>query len=72
MEEARHYCQQRHGDLASINSKDENVFLWKQVDTFGMAHANVSHIERRFTNSVCVFSDIQKLWVILCWFVSGA
>ncbi|XP_037642855.1 macrophage mannose receptor 1b isoform X1 [Sebastes umbrosus] len=31
MEDARQYCQQRHGDLVSINSKDESVFLWKQV-----------------------------------------
>uniref|UniRef100_A0A665X444 Macrophage mannose receptor 1-like n=1 Tax=Echeneis naucrates TaxID=173247 RepID=A0A665X444_ECHNA len=31
MEEARHFCKQRHGDLASITSKDENVFLWKQI-----------------------------------------
>lgn len=31
MEDARHYCQQRHGDLASITSKEENIFLWKQV-----------------------------------------
>uniref|UniRef100_A0AAQ4RAS3 Mannose receptor, C type 1b n=1 Tax=Gasterosteus aculeatus aculeatus TaxID=481459 RepID=A0AAQ4RAS3_GASAC len=32
MEDARHFCQQRHGDLVSINSKDENTFLWKQVE----------------------------------------
>ncbi|XP_041848819.1 macrophage mannose receptor 1-like isoform X2 [Melanotaenia boesemani] len=31
MEEARHFCQQRHSDLASISSKDESIFLWKQV-----------------------------------------
>ncbi|XP_041804547.1 macrophage mannose receptor 1-like [Chelmon rostratus] len=31
MEEARHFCKQRHGDLVSISSKDENTFLWKQV-----------------------------------------
>nr|XP_040027916.1 macrophage mannose receptor 1-like [Gasterosteus aculeatus aculeatus] len=31
MEDARHFCQQRHGDLVSINSKDENTFLWKQI-----------------------------------------
>ncbi|KAK2822607.1 hypothetical protein Q5P01_022672 [Channa striata] len=30
-EEARHYCQQRHGDLISISSKEENIFLWKQI-----------------------------------------
>ncbi|CAJ1072733.1 macrophage mannose receptor 1-like isoform X1 [Xyrichtys novacula] len=30
-EDARHYCQQRHGDLVSISSKDENVFIWKQI-----------------------------------------
>ncbi|XP_071402106.1 macrophage mannose receptor 1-like [Centroberyx affinis] len=31
MEEARHFCQQRHGDLVVINSEAENVFLWKQI-----------------------------------------
>lgn len=31
MDDARHYCRQRHGDLISINSKDENTFIWKQV-----------------------------------------
>ncbi|XP_078144091.1 macrophage mannose receptor 1-like [Centroberyx gerrardi] len=31
MEDARHFCQQRHGDLVVINSEAENVFLWKQI-----------------------------------------
>lgn len=31
MEKARHSCQQKHGDLVSISSKEENTFLWKQV-----------------------------------------
>ncbi|XP_047445681.1 macrophage mannose receptor 1-like isoform X2 [Mugil cephalus] len=31
MEEARHFCQQRHGELATVNSKKENIFLWKQI-----------------------------------------
>lgn len=31
MDEARHFCQQRHSDLVSINSEAESVFLWKQV-----------------------------------------
>uniref|UniRef100_A0A4W6EZB1 Mannose receptor, C type 1b n=1 Tax=Lates calcarifer TaxID=8187 RepID=A0A4W6EZB1_LATCA len=31
MEDARHFCQQRHGDLVSITSKDENTFIWKQI-----------------------------------------
>ncbi|XP_067462381.1 macrophage mannose receptor 1-like [Thunnus thynnus] len=31
MEEARYFCQQRHGDLVSINSEAEAVFLWKQI-----------------------------------------
>lgn len=31
MDDARHFCQQRHGDMVSISSKDENTFLWKQV-----------------------------------------
>lgn len=31
VDDARHYCKQRHGDLVSIYSKDENTFIWKQV-----------------------------------------
>ncbi|XP_070774848.1 macrophage mannose receptor 1-like [Enoplosus armatus] len=31
MAEARHYCQQRHSDLVTINSEAESVFLWKQL-----------------------------------------
>ncbi|KAK5860193.1 hypothetical protein PBY51_021688 [Eleginops maclovinus] len=31
MEQARHFCQQRHADLVTINSEAERVFLWKQM-----------------------------------------
>ncbi|XP_030257783.1 macrophage mannose receptor 1-like [Sparus aurata] len=31
MEDARHFCKQRHGDLVTINSEEERVFLWKQI-----------------------------------------
>ncbi|KAK2822606.1 hypothetical protein Q5P01_022671 [Channa striata] len=31
MEDARHFCQQRHGDLVTINSEAENIFLWQQI-----------------------------------------
>ncbi|XP_070829826.1 macrophage mannose receptor 1-like [Chaetodon trifascialis] len=31
MEEARHFCKQGHGDLVTINSEAESVFLWKQI-----------------------------------------
>uniref|UniRef100_A0A3P9CYJ1 Mannose receptor, C type 1b n=1 Tax=Maylandia zebra TaxID=106582 RepID=A0A3P9CYJ1_9CICH len=31
MEDARMFCRQRHGDLVSINSEAERIFLWKQV-----------------------------------------
>lgn len=31
MEEARHYCQQKHSDLVSITTEAEAVFVWKQV-----------------------------------------
>lgn len=34
MEEARHYCQQNHGDLVTIDSEAENVLIWKQVGIF--------------------------------------
>uniref|UniRef100_A0A674B7R6 Macrophage mannose receptor 1-like n=1 Tax=Salmo trutta TaxID=8032 RepID=A0A674B7R6_SALTR len=34
MEDARHYCQQRHGDLVVINGLTENTFLWKKVNTY--------------------------------------
>ncbi|XP_059201160.1 macrophage mannose receptor 1-like [Centropristis striata] len=31
MEDARHFCRQRHGDLVSIITKEENTFIWKQI-----------------------------------------
>ncbi|XP_078029223.1 macrophage mannose receptor 1-like [Epinephelus lanceolatus] len=31
MEDARRFCQQKHGDLVSIGSESESVFLWKQI-----------------------------------------
>uniref|UniRef100_A0A3P9LTA8 Mannose receptor, C type 1b n=1 Tax=Oryzias latipes TaxID=8090 RepID=A0A3P9LTA8_ORYLA len=31
MEEARQFCKQFHGDLATINSYNENAFLWKRI-----------------------------------------
>uniref|UniRef100_A0A8C5GDM7 Macrophage mannose receptor 1-like n=1 Tax=Gouania willdenowi TaxID=441366 RepID=A0A8C5GDM7_GOUWI len=43
MEEARHFCQQKHGDLATINSKEENTFLWKQISrTYGSFYFGLS------------------------------
>ncbi|XP_039873788.1 macrophage mannose receptor 1-like isoform X1 [Simochromis diagramma] len=33
MEDARTFCRQRHGDLVSINSEAERIFLWKQIST---------------------------------------
>ncbi|XP_042353789.1 macrophage mannose receptor 1-like isoform X2 [Plectropomus leopardus] len=36
MEEARRFCQMKHGDLVTINSEAENVFLWKWISkTYG-------------------------------------
>nr|XP_023996993.1 LOW QUALITY PROTEIN: macrophage mannose receptor 1-like [Salvelinus alpinus] len=32
MENARHYCQQRHGGLVVINGLTENTFLWKKIN----------------------------------------
>ncbi|KAG7228999.1 hypothetical protein INR49_013232 [Caranx melampygus] len=31
MEDARYFCQQRHGDLVSIDSQAERIFLWQQI-----------------------------------------
>ncbi|XP_010784526.1 macrophage mannose receptor 1-like [Notothenia coriiceps] len=31
MEKARRFCQQRHGDLVTIDSEAERVFLWNQI-----------------------------------------
>lgn len=33
MEDARAYCKQNHGDLVTINSEAESVFLWKHVSS---------------------------------------
>uniref|UniRef100_A0A674B887 Macrophage mannose receptor 1-like n=1 Tax=Salmo trutta TaxID=8032 RepID=A0A674B887_SALTR len=42
MEDARHYCQQRHGDLVVINGLTENTFLWKKVNTY--KHLGIHYI----------------------------
>ncbi|XP_030606959.1 macrophage mannose receptor 1-like isoform X2 [Archocentrus centrarchus] len=43
MDDARHFCQQRHGDLVSITSKEENVFLWKQISrSYGRYYIGLS------------------------------
>ncbi|XP_038573589.1 macrophage mannose receptor 1b [Micropterus salmoides] len=43
MDDARHFCQQRHGDMVSISSKDENTFLWKQISrTYGSYYIGLS------------------------------
>uniref|UniRef100_A0A669D8Q0 Mannose receptor, C type 1b n=2 Tax=Oreochromis niloticus TaxID=8128 RepID=A0A669D8Q0_ORENI len=43
MEDARHFCQQRHGDLVSITSKEENVFIWKQISrSYGRYYIGLS------------------------------
>lgn len=38
MEEAREFCKKKRGDLASINSKEESIFLWKQVSIVSLPH----------------------------------
>uniref|UniRef100_A0AAZ3P0P1 Mannose receptor, C type 1b n=1 Tax=Oncorhynchus tshawytscha TaxID=74940 RepID=A0AAZ3P0P1_ONCTS len=42
MDNARHYCQQRHGDLVVINGLTENTFLWKKVNTYSF------HLENHY------------------------
>uniref|UniRef100_A0A3P9CYI8 Mannose receptor, C type 1b n=1 Tax=Maylandia zebra TaxID=106582 RepID=A0A3P9CYI8_9CICH len=46
MEDARTFCRQRHGDLVSINSEAERIFLWKQVG---------NGICKRFTKAMAGF-----------------
>ncbi|XP_035994263.1 macrophage mannose receptor 1 isoform X3 [Fundulus heteroclitus] len=31
MEDARRFCKEKHSDLVTFSSEDENVFLWKQI-----------------------------------------
>ena len=33
IEQARRFCQNKHGDLVTINSEAESVFLWKRVSS---------------------------------------
>uniref|UniRef100_A0A671U1P3 Mannose receptor, C type 1b n=1 Tax=Sparus aurata TaxID=8175 RepID=A0A671U1P3_SPAAU len=43
MDDARQFCQQRHGDLVSISTKEENVFLWKQISrSYGSYYIGLS------------------------------
>lgn len=40
VEDARHFCKQRHGDLVNIISGAENGFLWNQVSGAIFARLN--------------------------------
>nr|XP_061795005.1 macrophage mannose receptor 1-like [Nerophis lumbriciformis] len=43
MEDARRYCQQYHGDLVTINSEAENIFIWKQISrSYGTYYIGLS------------------------------
>ncbi|KAK7944579.1 hypothetical protein WMY93_000307 [Mugilogobius chulae] len=43
MEEARRFCQQRHGELVTITSRAENVFIWKQISrSYGRYYIGLS------------------------------
>ncbi|KAM8838452.1 macrophage mannose receptor 1-like isoform 2-T2 [Synchiropus picturatus] len=43
MEDARSFCQQRHGDLITITSEAENIFVWKQVSrSYGSYYIGLS------------------------------
>lgn len=37
MEDARQFCKEKHGDLVSIGSEAENMFLWRQVSSHTLA-----------------------------------
>lgn len=60
MDEARHFCQQRHGDLASINSKEENTFLWKQVHIYKLKL--VPTVLENLYMHACVCSQISRTY----------
>ncbi|KAJ4936384.1 hypothetical protein JOQ06_000978 [Pogonophryne albipinna] len=38
MEKARRFCQQRHGDLVTIDSEAKRVFLWNQMSKSQSSH----------------------------------
>lgn len=54
MEEARAFCRERHGDLVSFTSKEENIFLWKQVGIVSLAQ-NLNCAQGLFIDIVCYF-----------------
>uniref|UniRef100_A0A674MM68 Mannose receptor, C type 1b n=1 Tax=Takifugu rubripes TaxID=31033 RepID=A0A674MM68_TAKRU len=55
VEDARHFCKQRHGDLVSINSEAENIFLWQQRSHYS---ASILLVFRWMDGSQVVF----ELW----------
>lgn len=79
MEKARGFCKQRHGDLASITSKEENTFLWKQVSIYefsvgvNIKSGSYHNYHVKLCMCACVFTDCQNVRVILyrtgswCW-----
>ncbi|KAM9789405.1 LOW QUALITY PROTEIN: macrophage mannose receptor 1-like [Neosynchiropus ocellatus] len=58
-EDARHYCRQRHGDLVTIQSEAENLFLWRQVG------GRLTLVERSGlrSSSSQIHSDSRDCWI---------
>ena len=74
MEDARHYCQQRHADLVIINSEAERIFLWKQVGTkirSSLLYSAIMALQLRITViKIRCPAAVMTVCVLVCPFVS--
>ncbi|KAM8838454.1 macrophage mannose receptor 1-like isoform 2-T2 [Synchiropus picturatus] len=63
MEDARHYCKQRHGDLVTIQSAAENLFLWRQVGGQLMLVERLEFPSETIRFSVQIHSTSRDNWI---------
>lgn len=67
MENARYFCKQRHGDLVTINSEAERVFLWQQVnsDTYSILYCYTAETDdlRMICPPCLQISKTSAVWI---------